>query len=117
MRYPALLLALASILLFSITSYAVELELIPGGFPAAQKPAFTRERIALLAEKRALEGKVARYNKQCAHPQAYQAHKCDTDRLALFQLNDAYKLKVLNFNKRLAVIDNGPVKKPKPAAQ
>jgi hypothetical protein len=90
-----------------MTALATELELIPGGFPAAQKPAFEKERAALVAEKKALDGQVAHYNRQCAKPEAYQAHKCNVDRQALFKMLDSYNLKVQNFNKRLATVDKG----------
>ena len=112
MKYRNHFLAMTVTLLFSAASFAVELELIPGGFPATQKPAFVKERASLVAEKKALDGKVAHYNKQCANPKPYQAHKCNTDRLGLFQQVDAYKLKVQDFNKRLSVVDKGVVKKP-----
>ena len=98
---------LASVLLLPMVSLAVEPELIPGGFPAAQKPAFSKERAALVAEKKALDHKVSRYNAQCSKPQPYLVHKCGDDRLALFQQVDAYKKKVEDFNKRLAAIDKG----------
>lgn len=112
MKYYLHLLVTVTVLLFSGTAFSVELELIPGSFPAAQKPVFTKERASLVAEKKVLDGNVARYNKRCAKPQPHTAHKCNTDRLALFQQVDAYKLKVQDFNKRLAAVDKAANKKP-----
>lgn len=112
MTYRHLFLLAIGTLLFSMASFATELELIPGSFPAAQKPAFAKERAALVAEKKLVDGKVARYNKRCAKPKTHEAHKCSVDRLELFKLIDSYKLKVQDFNKRLAVVDTGANKKP-----
>lgn len=107
----------AALWLFSMATFAVELELIPGGLPPAQKTAFTKERAALVAEKKALDSKVSRYNRQCAKPAAHQVHKCNVDRLALFQQMDGYKLKVQSFNKRLAAADQGQDKPKQGAAE
>jgi len=101
-------LILFGVLAYSACTLALELELIPGGFPADQKPAFSKERAALVSQKNALDQKVSRYNAQCSKPQPYQAQKCSADRLNLFQQVDAYKNKVEDFNKRVAVIDRGP---------
>lgn len=97
----------SALLLFSITATATELALIPGGLSAEQKPAFTKERATLVAERKSLDGKVSRYNRQCAKPAAHQVHKCNVDKQALYQQMDAYKLKVQGFNKRLAAADKG----------
>ena len=104
MAFSRVILAIA-LWLFSTMTFAIELELVPGGLPAEQKNLFAKERAALVAEKKALDGRVARYNRQCAKPAPQHVHKCGVDKLALYQQIDAYKLKVQNFNKRLAVAD------------
>jgi hypothetical protein len=116
MKYRSYILLAASALLFSMASFALELELIPASFPAVQKPAFVKERATLMAEKKALDSKVARYNKRCAKPEPHEAHKCSVDRLDLFKLGDSYKLKVQDFNKRLAAIDKAANKKSDPGS-
>jgi len=110
MKYRPGLLLSATAFLFTTTVFAADLELIPENFPAAQKPAFVKERASLVDEMKVLDGRVSRYNHQCSKPKTYQAHKCNTDRLELFQVVDAHTKKVVDFNKRLAVIDKGAVK-------
>jgi len=86
---------------------AVELDLVPKKFTAEQKITFNRERAELATEKKSLNGKLARHNKRCATPKPYQAHQCSTERLELFKTVDKYNNKVLDFNKRMAVLDKG----------
>jgi len=96
---------LATILLAPTVCQAVEPVTVSPALPADQRTAFLAERESLLADKRRIDAKLARHNKNCTTPLPQFAPSCNDERLLLFQLVDSYQKKVSAFNRRVAAVD------------